>query len=74
MAERIVRKLGFSDMEHLPPVPLSQRLSWAIMALEDGASPRRGRERGLKPRSSMRARRKITATGAGVLSSGVMHG
>ena len=39
MAERIVRKLGFSDMEHLPPMPLSQRLSWAIMALEDGDAP-----------------------------------
>jgi hypothetical protein len=38
MAERIVRQLGFGDFEHLPPTPLSQRLSWAIMAIEDGES------------------------------------
>ena len=35
MAERIVRQLGFQDLDHLPPMPLSQRLSWAIDALED---------------------------------------
>jgi len=37
MAERIVRQIGFSEeeYEHQPPTSLSERLSWAIRAMED---------------------------------------
>ena len=37
MAERIVRQIGFSEEEHehQPPTSLSERLSWAIGAMED---------------------------------------
>lgn len=35
MAERIVRELGFADLDDMSPADLSQRLSWAILAVED---------------------------------------
>lgn len=36
MAERIVRQLGFEDLDDVAPLELSKRLSWAILAVEDG--------------------------------------
>lgn len=35
MAERIVRQIGFTEYEHQPPTTLSERLSWAIRAMEE---------------------------------------
>lgn len=35
MAERIVREIGFENCELGPPTALSDRLSWAIRAMED---------------------------------------
>ena len=54
MAERIVRQLGFTEFDYLPPVPLSERLSWAIMAMEEAEPGEEDpREPGADGRSSV---------------------
>ncbi len=35
MAERIVRQMGFTDFDPVPPGAPWERLAWAIVALED---------------------------------------
>lgn len=40
MAERIVREIGFDDCEDGSVTSLSDRLSWAIRAMEDDGSER----------------------------------
>ncbi len=37
MAERIVRQMGFTDFDSGSAAPPSERLAWAILALEEGA-------------------------------------
>lgn len=39
MAERIVRQLGFSDLDSGLPTALTQRLAWAIRAMEEESGP-----------------------------------